>query len=169
MHVKKAITVWRAPEEVYRTWHNFENLPRFMRHLESVRVTGDRRSHWKVQAPAGRSVEWDAEIVEDRPNELIAWRSLPGADVENGGQVRFTPGPDGNGTQVEVEIWYDAPGGKAGKVIAKLFGKEPAQEVHGDLRRFKQVLETGEVVRSQGTPTGTDIRAIRHQQPAQPA
>jgi uncharacterized membrane protein len=154
MHVKKAITVNRSPEEVYRFWHDFKNLPRFMDHLESVQVTGDRRSHWKAKAPAGRTVEWDAEMVEDRPNELIAWRSLEGADVDNSGSVRFVPAPGDRGTEVHVELRYDPPGGAIGATIAKLFGEEPAQQVNADLRRFKQVMELGEVVQSDATVHG---------------
>ena len=154
MHVKKAITVNRPPEEVYRFWHDFRNLPRFMKHLEDVRVTGNRRSHWKAKAPAGTTVEWDAEVVDDRPNELIAWRSLEGADVDNWGSVRFAPAPGGRGTEVRVELDYAPPGGALGATVAKLFGEEPEQQMQDDLRRFKQVLETGEVVYSEATVHG---------------
>ena len=164
LRVKKAITVRRPPEDAYRFWRDFENLPRFMNYLESVQVTGDRRSHWKVQAPAGKTVEWDAEIIEDRPNELIAWRSLEGADVANSGEVRFRPAPGGRGTEIQVELSYDQPGGKIGQTLAKLFGHEPGQQVGGDLRRFKQALETGEVIRSEATIQGVGLP----QRPAQP-
>jgi uncharacterized membrane protein len=105
MNVKKTITVNRTPAEIYSFWHNFENLPRFMRHLESVRVAGEKSSHWKAKAPLGL-IEWDAETTEDRPNELIAWRSLEGADVPNSGLVRFMPSTGGRGTVVQVEIEY---------------------------------------------------------------
>jgi uncharacterized membrane protein len=148
IRVKKAITVNRSPEEAYGLWRNFENLPSFMAHLESVRVVDERRSYWKARAPLGATVEWMAEIVEDRPNELIAWRSLEGADVPNSGQVRFAAAPDRRGTEVRVELKYDPPGGAIGATIAKLFGEEPSQQLDGDLRRFKQVLEIGEVVHS---------------------
>jgi uncharacterized membrane protein len=148
VHVRKAITVNRPLEEVYQFWRNFENLPRFMNHLEAVQVMGEQRSHWKAKAPAGMTVEWDAEIVEDRPNELILWRSLAGADVDNSGTVRFKPAPGGRGTEVHVELHYSPPGGVIGATIAKLFGEAPEQQVAGDLRVFKQVLETGEIVRS---------------------
>jgi uncharacterized membrane protein len=164
MHVKKAITVRRAPAEVFQFWQDFENLPRFMSHLQSVQVTGERRSHWITQAPAGQTVEWDAEVTELRPNELIAWRSLQGADVDNSGVVRFRPAPAGQGTEVEVELQFDAPGGKVGRTIAKLFGKDPGQQVASDLRRFKQVLEAGEVVLSDATVEGAGLA----QRPAQP-
>ena len=154
MHVKKAITVNRPPEEVYTFWHDFRNLPRFMKHLEDVQMTDNGRSHWKAKAPAGTTVEWDAVVVDDRPNELIAWRSLDGADVDNSGSVRFAPAPGGRGTEVRVELQYNPPGGALGATIAKLFGEEPEQQVQSDLRRFKQVLETGEVVYSEATVHG---------------
>ncbi|MFP5261342.1 MAG: SRPBCC family protein [Blastocatellia bacterium] len=144
----KTMTINRPPEEVYRFWRDFQNLPRFMTHLESVQVTGDNRSHWVAKAPAGATVEWDAEIVEDRPNEVISWRSLEGADVDNSGSVRFERAPGGRGTEVRVEIAYDPPGGVLGTTVAKLFGEEPEQQLKDDLYRFKQVMETGEVVRS---------------------
>ena len=154
MHVKKAITVNRPPEEAYTFWHDFRNLPRFMKHLEDVQMTDNGRSHWKAKAPAGTTVEWDAVVVDDRPNELIAWRSLDGADVDNSGSVRFAPAPGGRGTEVRVELHYNPPGGALGATIAKLFGEEPEQQVQDDLRRFKQVLETGEVVYSEATVHG---------------
>jgi uncharacterized membrane protein len=147
IHLRRAITVNRSPEEVYAFWHDFENLPRFMAHLESVKVT-DGRSHWRAKGPAGTSVEWEAEMVVDRPHEVIAWRSLPDATVSNYGSVQFIAAPRGQGTEVHVELFYDPPGGAIGSTIAKLFGEEPGQQIEGDLRRFKQVLETGEVVHS---------------------
>ncbi|HET9529514.1 MAG TPA: SRPBCC family protein [Blastocatellia bacterium] len=159
-HVK-AITVNRPVEEVYRFWRDFRNLPRFMSHLESVEVIDERRSHWVAKAPAGATVEWDAEIIEDRPNELIAWRSLEGADVENSGSVRFRRAPGERGTEIRVEMEYTPPGGIIGATVAKLFGREPGQQIKGDIYRFKQVLETGEVVHS-------DASIHRGMHPAQP-
>jgi uncharacterized membrane protein len=146
--VRKSITVNRPASEVYAFWRNFENLPRFMQHLESVQMTGGGRSHWKAKAPAGTTVEWDAETTEDRPNQLIAWRSVEGADVSNAGVVRFVPAAGGRGTEIHVDLRYEPPAGKVGELVAKLFGEEPSQQVDGDLRRFKQVLEIGEVVYS---------------------
>jgi uncharacterized membrane protein len=146
--VTEVINVNKSPEEVYRFWRNLENLPRFMAHLETVESTGDRRSRWVARAIAGKKVEWEAEILEDRPGQLLSWRSIEGADVPNRGSVRFLPATGGRGTIVRVELAYDPPGGKLAATIAKLFGKEPGQQVKGDLRRFKQVLETGEVVHS---------------------
>jgi uncharacterized membrane protein len=149
IRVRKAITVQRPRSEVFRFWRDFSNLPRFMEHLESVEVLDDRRSHWKAKAPAGASVEWDAEIVDERRNELIAWRSLQNADVANRGSVRFVDAPGRRGTEVHVELEYEPPGGKLASIVAKLFGEEPSQQVAGDLRRLKQVIEIGEVLQVQ--------------------
>jgi uncharacterized membrane protein len=160
---KKAIRVRRSPEECYRFWHELENLPRFMAHLESVQVAGPHRSHWRARGPHG-PIEWDAETVEDRPNELIVWRSLPGSDVEHSGHVRFRPAPGDRGTEVEVEIRYLPPAGGVGRAIAKLTGQEPLAQVGEDLRRFKQVLETGEVIVSDATVSGNGFP----QRPARP-
>jgi uncharacterized membrane protein len=169
MQAKTAITINRPVEEVYRFWRDLANLPSFMNHLASVEVTGNGRSHWTANAPAGRTVDWDAEIVEDKPNQRLAWRSLDGSQVSNSGWVSFTPAPGaGGGTEVRVELSYDPPGGALGKVVAKLFGEEPQQQVTDDLRRLKQVLETGEVVRSEGSPEGTRTLRLVTQPPAQP-
>lgn len=150
----RAITVNRSPEETYRFWRDFTNFPRFMQHLQSVELLDDTRSRWRTEAPAGRSVEWEAEITEDRPNELIAWRTLPGSDVRHSGCVRFQPAPGGRGTEVRIEMEYQPPGGAVGSTIAALFGKEPKQQLQDDLRRFKQVLETGVVVQSSASLGG---------------
>jgi uncharacterized membrane protein len=144
----QSITVNKQPEEVYQFWRDFSNLPRFMSHLESTEVLSDKRSHWVAKAPAGKKVEWDAEITDDKPNELIAWRSLENADIDNSGVVYFRNAPGGRGTEVHVQIDYSPPGGPLGAEIAKLFGEEPDEQIKGDLYRFKQVLETGEVVHS---------------------
>jgi uncharacterized membrane protein len=163
--VTNSLIVNRAPEELYQYWHDFENLPRIMRHLESVRVTSERRSHWVAKAPAGTSVEWDAEITEDRPNELISWRSLEGSDVDNSGSVRFEPAPGNRGTIVRVEINYTPPMGALGSLVAKLFGEEPGQQAQEALRCFKQLMETGEVAVSDGTVWDNGFLT---QRPAQP-
>src|SRR4051812_35671878 len=122
-----------------------------MRYLESVRMIDGRRSHWQARGPGGKRFEWDAEIVENRPNELIAWRSLPGSEVETAGSVRFERAPGGRGTLVRVNLRYDSPLGPVGTAVATLLGREPGQEIADDLRRFKQVIETGEVVRSEAS------------------
>jgi uncharacterized membrane protein len=148
IRVTRTIIVNRSPEEVYRFWHDFANLPTFMKHLESVQVTGDNRSHWKATGPGGKTVEWDAEVIDDQPNTRIAWRSLEGSDIDNSGFVQFDRAPGGRGTLVRVELRYTPPGGLVSATLAKLFGEEPGQQVADDLRAFKQVLETGEVVKS---------------------
>jgi len=142
--VEKSVVINKSPEELYRFWRNFENLPRFMNHLESVTTYGEGRSHWVAKAPAGKTVEWDAEVYNEKEGELIAWRSLEGADVDNAGSVRFDHSPDGQGTMVRVTLKYDPPAGKIGSLVAKLFGEEPSQQIEEDLQRFKQVMETGE-------------------------
>lgn len=149
--VTRSITINRPPEEVYEFWRQLENLPRFMRHLESVTVIDEQRSHWKAKGPGGKTFEWDAVITEDRPNELIAWRSDDSADVRNEGTVRFRPAPGGRGTEVSVDLSYDPPGGKVGVAVAKVLRREPSEQVPDDLRRLKQVLEVGEVVVSDAT------------------
>ncbi len=134
--VRAAATIRRSPEEVYRFWHDMENLPSFMHHLKSVTSNGDGRSHWVANAPVGESVEWDALITEDRPDQRIAWQSLPGSLVENAGSVEFAPTPDGNSTEVRVTIGYHLPGGALGKAAATLSGESPDQQVNDDLRRI---------------------------------
>lgn len=146
-HVRKSITINRSPDAVYRFWRDFENLPRFMAHLESIHSVNGR-THWQAKGPLGTRIEWDAEVVEDRPNELISWRSVPGADVSHQGSVRFQAAPGGRGTEVVVELTYEPPAGALGVTATKLLGKAPTQQVEGDLRRLKQVLETGEVMHS---------------------
>lgn len=166
--LRTGITINRPQDEVYRYWRDLEDLPRFMFHLQSVEATGDGRSHWVARGLAGRTVEWDAEIVEDVPNERIAWRSLEGAPIGNSGVVRFRPAPGERGTEVAVDLEYATPAGAVGELVAKLFGEHPEQQAKDDLRRFKQVLETGEVVRSDGSPDGTRTQRQWKQRPAQP-
>lgn len=158
---EQTITVGLPPEEVYRFWRNFENLPRFMSHLEQVRVIDDVRSHWVAVGPAGTRFEWDSEVTEDRPNHLLRWRSAPNADIENYGTVSFTRAPGDRGTEIHVRLIYHPPMGAVGTAAARLFGKEPGQQIKGDLARLKQVLETGEVVHS-------DSSIHRGMHPAQP-
>jgi uncharacterized membrane protein len=169
IQVSAAITVRRDPQELYGIWRDFERFPDFMAHLEDVRSTGPTRSHWKAKAPLGLSAEWDAEITEDVAGERIAWRSLEGSKVASSGVVRFKPAPGDRGTEVHVELRYDPPGGALGMTLAKLMGEEPAIQIKDDLRRFKQIVETGEVVRSDGTPEGTRGLRMVKQRPAVPA
>ncbi len=166
LRVTRSITINRRPEDIYQFWRNYENLPRFMTHLQSVTATGPDTSHWVTSAPGGTTVEWDSVLTADHPGELIAWRSLEGAQVENAGTVRFEPRPGGRGTIVRVEMEYRPPGGIAGAAFAMLFNQSPQQQLYDDLHRLKQVLETGEVIHSDGSPSG--IGAVL-QQPARPA
>jgi uncharacterized membrane protein len=142
--VEKSITLSAPAGEAFRFWRNFENLPRVMRHLKSVRAIDDRRSHWVAAAPAGLDIEWDAEITDERQDRKIAWRSIGDAEIENKGVVLFEPVQDGRATDLRVYLEYAPPAGKAGKAFAKLFGKDPARMVEEDLRRFKTLIEAGE-------------------------
>ncbi len=153
-HVIKTVTINKSAEELYNFWRNFENLPRFMWNLESVKVTGDRRSHWVAKGPAGMKVEWDAETTEDIPNQRIAWRSVEGSQIQHWGQVIFQQLPGDRGTIVKSEIRYLAPGGTLGKMFAKAFGSAPEQQIMQDLRHLKQLLETGEIPTTEGQPAG---------------
>jgi uncharacterized membrane protein len=162
--VRRSITVNRAPEDAYRFWRDLENLPRFMQHLEKVEVIDDRRSRWRAKAPLGRRAEWEAEITDERPNELLAWRSVNGSTVPNSGQVRFVRAPGDHGTEVHVEIEYGTPLGPAGIAVSRLAIEEPGRQAEDDLRRFKQVLETGSAVWSEATIPDRKLR----QRPAQP-
>ena len=166
IHAKASCVVNRAPEEVYQFWRNFQNLPRFMRHLESVEDLGNGRSRWKAKGPAGMEVEWEATIIADVPNEVITWRSLDNSDVDNAGAVRFERAPGNRGTIIKVNIEYNPIAGPLGAAVAKLFGEEPQQQLDDDLRRFKQVMEVGEVVVSDATLLGT---GYMEQRPARPA
>ena len=155
--IQRAITVNKPRDELYRIWRNFENLPRFMTHLYRVDVdesTGGTRSHWVAKGPLGREIAWDSEVTEDRENEYIAWRSVPGSVVESVGSVQFIEDPRGRGTVVNVSMEYDQPAGSMGAAIAKLFGEEPAVQVREDLRHFKQFMETGEIASVEGQPSG---------------
>jgi uncharacterized membrane protein len=140
--LEHALSIDRSPEDLFRFWRNVENLPRFMRNPESVRVLSDGRSHWVVRAPGGKTVEWDAEIHNEIENELIAWRSLEGADINNAGSVRFRGLPDGS-TEVKLTMSFEPPFGRFGLEIAKLLGEDPEQQLRDDLWRFKQMMEAG--------------------------
>jgi uncharacterized membrane protein len=168
LELHASATVNKSPEEVYAFWRDLANLPTFMLHLRAVSEDADGRTHWVAEAPVRRKVQWDAEITGDEPGRRISWKSLPDADVDTSGTVHFAPAPGDRGTEVRVVMHYDIPGGRVGRVLAKVFGEEPEQQVRDDLRRFKQVMETGDVVRSDGLPHGTDARHQLVQRPAQP-
>ncbi len=152
--VEKTVTIQRSPEELYHFWHDFENLPRFMKHLKAVKVFDAKRSHWATTSPLGGSIEWDAEIVEEQQNEWIRWTSVEGADVANSGSVRFKPNSHNRGTVVKVITEYHPPAGAIGDAISKLFGEAPEQQLGDDLRRFKMIMETGEIATTEGQSKG---------------
>jgi uncharacterized membrane protein len=154
IRVERNLTVNAPPDACYAMWHDFERLPRFMKHLESVKVTGPDRSHWVAKGPAGTRIEWDSEITADRPGELLAWRSTAGADVANAGVVRFLRDAHGRGTVVNVSLSYRPPARGLGAAVAKLFGEEPDIQIAEDLRRFKRLIETGELPTTEGQPRG---------------
>ena len=143
VRVEQSVRIARPADELYRFWQNLENLPRFMDHLESVRVLDERRSHWVARGPVGSRVEWDAEVHNEIPGQLLAWRSLPGAQVNHAGSVHFEPDA-GDFTLVRVVLRYDPPAGRLGAGVARLFGEDPDTQVADDLRRFKQVMEAGD-------------------------
>jgi uncharacterized membrane protein len=157
-----AITINAPPHKVYQFWDGFQNLPRFMSDFATVEIIGPSRSHWTVRGPAGISVRWDAEIIESQPNELIAWRTLPGSDVEATGRVLFGAAPGDQGTEVRQEIWFTLPGGELGRLIGELVAGGLGIQMENDLRRAKQLIEIGEIVRS-------DDSVIPGLNPAQPA
>jgi uncharacterized membrane protein len=156
VHVKDSVTIGRSVEELYRFWRNMENLPQFMSHLKSVTRLDDIRSHWVAKGPAGMRVEWDAEIINEVPNQVIGWRSLPGADVVSAGSVNFDDAGPERGTRVTVHLQYDPPAGKLGAWFAKLFGEEPSQQIREDLRRLKRIIEAGELPTTEGQPSGRE-------------
>jgi uncharacterized membrane protein len=151
--LEKSITIDLPPAEIYQFWRRFENLPRFMNHLQSVTQMSDATSHWVAKTSKGRELEWDAQIIEDKPNEMISWRSLEGADMDNAGSVWFTPAT-GHGTVVKVAMKYSPTGGKIGAAIAKAFGDNAEQQVAEDLRRLKNLLEMGGSPTTRGLPDG---------------
>jgi uncharacterized membrane protein len=153
INLRESVRLECPVEEIYRFWIRLENLPTFMNNLISVTDLGGGRSHWVARGPGDVPVEWDAEIINQIPNKVLAWRSLPGGDVVSAGSVTFQParGED-RSTQVTVTLQYQPPAGKVGAFVAKLFGREPQQTIREDLRRFKQLLEAGETAKAAGTP-----------------
>jgi len=154
VHVEEVVTINAPAEQLFGYWRNLSQLPTFMNHLISVQQMDYRRSHWVARAPAGRTVQWDAEIINEIPGELLGWRTLDGADVVSAGSVRFTPSTGGRGTDVRVRLQYEPPAGKVGATVAWLLGHEPSQTIREDLRRFKQLMETGEVPTTAGQSHG---------------
>ena len=152
--VEESVTINRSIEELYRFWRNLENLPHFMQHLESVERITDTLSRWRARGPGGRIVEWNAEIINEVPNKVIGWRSIEGSDVVSAGSVNFDDAGPGRGTRVTVHLQYSPPGGKIGAAVARLLGRDAATEIREDLRRFKRMIETGEVATTKGQPRG---------------
>ncbi|MFL5607426.1 MAG: SRPBCC family protein [Gemmatimonadaceae bacterium] len=146
--LERAVTIEVPRSVLYAFWRNFANLPRFMEHLLEVRVESAQRSHWIAKGPAGANVEWDAEIVNDVPDSLIAWKTVGHTDVPNAGSVHFSDAPGGRGTIVKVEVDYEPPAGRIGALVARLFGEDPDRQIREDLRKFKQLMETGEITTS---------------------
>ena len=154
--IGRTVTINVPRQALYAFWRDFRNLPLFMENIESVQVFDERRSHWMVKGPADSTVEWDSVIVEDVPGESIAWSTTDEAEVPNSGRIEFSDTTNGRGTQVTVNIVYDPPVGKLGKAVAKLFGREPNIQARQDLRRFKQLMETGEIPTSAMNPEMTE-------------
>ena len=138
------VIIRRAPSVLYRFWRDFENLPKVMRHLESVKSVGENRWRWTAKTALGMSISWDAEIINDRENELIAWRSLDGSDVDSAGSVHFLPTSGGRATQLQVSLKYDLPAGAVGAAIGGGLGIAPEQEIEEDLQQLKQLMESGQ-------------------------
>jgi uncharacterized membrane protein len=152
--VEESVTINQPIEILYRFWRNLENLPRFMRHLESVERITDTLSRWRAKGPGGSIVEWNAEIINEVPNQVIGWRSIEQSDVVSAGSVNFDELGRGRGTRVRVRLQYSPPGGKIGATVARLLGRDPGSEIREDLRQFKQIVEGGEVPTAQGPPRG---------------
>jgi uncharacterized membrane protein len=148
IHVREAIRLEVPLEVVYTFWRRLENLPRFMSHLREVRDLGGGRSHWVAEGPANMTVEWDADIINEVPNDVIGWRSSAGSDIATAGSVRFTTARQGRSTQVAVHLQYAAPGGRAARLLAFVLGRDPGHMIREDLRRVKQLLEAGEIPRA---------------------
>jgi uncharacterized membrane protein len=147
VHVYESIVINRPPAELFQFWRDFANLPRFMEHLEDVQVINHKRSVWTAKAPVGMRVRWEAEVINEIEGELIGWQSTANADVATAGSVRFVPAANGQ-TEIIVHLQYEPPAGKLGSLVASMFGEEPSQQIRADLRRLKELLETGAIPRT---------------------
>ena len=152
--IKHSVTIERSADDLYQFWRNIENAPRFMLDVDSVQRTDDRTSHWVTKGPLGSTLEWDSQLIHDAPGQLIGWETLPGSDIVQTGSVRFTPATGGRGTVVTLEIHYEPPAGVVGLTVARLLGKNPDHNAREDLRRFKQLMEAGELATVDGQPSG---------------
>jgi uncharacterized membrane protein len=162
--VVRSCTVRKPAAELYRFWRSLENLATIIKHPVAITALSDTESHWKASAPGNTFVEWDAVIINDHPDELIAWRSKDGADIPNAGSVRFETAPGDEGTEVTVQLEYDPPGGKFAALVAKLTGEEPKQQVGEALRRFKALMEAGEIPSIEGQSAGGPQREERRKE-----
>jgi uncharacterized membrane protein len=153
-YFEQAIVVGKSPQECYAFWRDFSNLPRFIPMLETVTMKDHRTSHWVVQMPGGGKLEWDAQITEDREGERIAWHSLPGSTMKHAGTVRFEPAPGGRGCIVRALVHFQPPLGLTGRSFAKAVGRDPTGHGRENLRRFKQLIETGEIPTTRAQPSG---------------
>ncbi len=153
VNFQKTITVNRPVQEVFSFWRHLENLPRFMKGVQAVTSNGGNITHWVIKT-SGTTVEWDAETIEARPNEVLSWQSLPAADIDNAGSIWFRPAPGNRGTIVKVNLKYAPPLGKTTVNLAKLFGKDPEATMEDDLFRFKSLIETGEIPTTEGQSRG---------------
>jgi uncharacterized membrane protein len=158
--IRQSLTINRSPAELYAFWHDVKNAPRFMVNIESVESVGEKRSIWVASGPFGPKLTWESEVIVDQPDRLIAWKSLPGSDINQAGSVRFEPATGGRGTVVTVEQNIEPPGGILGQVAARLFAKAPEFQVRESLRHFKQLMETGEIPTTEGQSSG---RVNNHQ------
>lgn len=154
IRARASVTIDKPRHELFQFWRDLENLPHFLRHVESVERRGEKQTHWVARGLGNRKIEWDAEIINEIENELIAWKSLPGASAPNAGSVRFKDAPGQQGTEVHVELEYEPPAGIVGAQLARLFGREPEQQIEADLGRLKQYLESGETATTEGQPKG---------------
>lgn len=161
IRIHKSLHIQRPVEACYRFWRNFENFPQFMQHVEAVQVVDATRTHWRIRAPFGQHIEWTAELFSDIPSQQLAWRTLAGSSVEHTGVVRFLPAPDNKSTRIDLDMSYHTPLGKAGLMLAKIFGEAPAQLIDEDLRRFKQLIETGEIATTAGQSAGRRSTLVR--------
>jgi uncharacterized membrane protein len=165
LRILQSTTVNRPIEQVYAFWRDFRNMPKFMRYIEEVKVLDSSRSEWLASGPGGLAFSWTAEVTDEREAELISWHSLPGSSIDNLGTVRFQAAPGARGTEVTLDIEYRAPAGALGRRIAWLFGKEPEQQMREDLRRFKQLMEAGEIAVSEGTGLWRPARPVTNPDP----
>lgn len=155
--IVKTVTINKSADELYSFWRNFENLPKFMNHLEAVKVVDDKKSEWTAKAPLGTEAHWTAEITEDTPNEKVAWRSIENSQIPNSGKVEFLPTVN-RGTIVKVTIRYQPPAGKLGALASYFLSEEPDTQISEDLRRFKSLMEAGLIMHVEGQPSGREAK-----------